>query len=237
MKNNTFKGIIIGASATLLLTSGIAYAADYPFSKKLTAVYNNIKVIVDGVAITPKDANGNTIEPFIVDGTTYLPIRGISSALGKDVSWDRTTATVSIGKQQGTGKIVGLHQLTPWEGKFEWDDKLTAFEILQEKIQPSLNLRSNGDQAVYLLKGKYKTISGNYAVSDKLEDGYLRSVVITVDDQKIYESPTLSRGMEPINFNVDVVGGNKLTIEFNTHGTPSSSEPSKLWDVKLTELN
>ena len=47
-------------------------------------------------AITPRDVNGNAIEPFIIDGTTYLPVRGISSALGLGVDWDQNTHTVKL---------------------------------------------------------------------------------------------------------------------------------------------
>ena len=46
----------------------------------------------------PKDANGNTVEPFIIDGTTYLPVRAVSNALGLNVGWDDATSTVSLGE-------------------------------------------------------------------------------------------------------------------------------------------
>lgn len=61
-----------------------------------TLSYNDIKITLDGQEITPLDANGNSVEPFIIDGTTYLPARGIASALGLDVSWDQTTKTVQL---------------------------------------------------------------------------------------------------------------------------------------------
>ena len=61
-----------------------------------TLSYNDIKITLDGQEITPLDANGNSVEPFIIDGTTYLPVRGIASALGLDVSWDQTTKTVQL---------------------------------------------------------------------------------------------------------------------------------------------
>ena len=44
----------------------------------------------------PKDVNGNIIEPFIVDGTTYLPIRAISEALNKEVLWDSESNAVRV---------------------------------------------------------------------------------------------------------------------------------------------
>ncbi len=89
-------GIIIGAT----LTSGIAIAKTG--TENLEAWYANIQIMINGTKIQPKDANGNTVEPFIVDGTTYLPIRAVGEALGKEVSWDSETNTVSLNDPTAT---------------------------------------------------------------------------------------------------------------------------------------
>ncbi|NLD49657.1 MAG: cell wall-binding protein, partial [Clostridiaceae bacterium] len=78
------KGYIAGlVSATLLTT--IVFAE--PFKVDISAVYDNIKIYVDGILIHPRDGNGNSVEPFIYNGTTYLPVRAVSEALGKKVTW------------------------------------------------------------------------------------------------------------------------------------------------------
>lgn len=61
--------------------------------------YTDIKLCVDGQLITPKDANGSPVEPFAIQGTTYLPVRAIGEALGKPVDWDSATHTVYIGQK------------------------------------------------------------------------------------------------------------------------------------------
>ncbi len=91
------KGFISGVCVALVLSSGAVFADT--ITKTVNAVYNNIKIVIDGKQITPKDANGNTVEPFIIDGTTYLPVRAVSEALGKEVDWDGTSNTVYIGKK------------------------------------------------------------------------------------------------------------------------------------------
>lgn len=65
-------------------------------SRTAELAYNNIKIVLDGKELAPADANGNPVEPFIIDGTTYLPVRGISSALGLGVSWNASTGTVEL---------------------------------------------------------------------------------------------------------------------------------------------
>lgn len=70
--------------------------------------YNNIKIVLNGKEVVPTDANGNAIEPFTIDGTTYLPVRAISTALGLNVGWDAATSTVTLdnpGVFQGGVKV------------------------------------------------------------------------------------------------------------------------------------
>lgn len=58
--------------------------------------YRDIKITLNGVEIIPKDAAGNIVEPFIIDGTTYLPVRAVSEALGLNVEWDGANFTVKL---------------------------------------------------------------------------------------------------------------------------------------------
>lgn len=87
-------------------------------SRTATLFYNSIKIMLDGKEIVPTDGNGNTIEPFIIDGTTYLPVRGVSSALGLDVSWDEQTKTVKLNTP---GAFPGAVQV--------YDDKNVTIEF------------------------------------------------------------------------------------------------------------
>ena len=76
-------------------------AASKPYTghnETLTAnvTYRGIKIEVNGSVITPTDAAGKTVEPFILNGSTYLPIRAVCEALGCEVGWDDATSTVNI---------------------------------------------------------------------------------------------------------------------------------------------
>lgn len=72
---------------------GTAYAA---YQKQATLNYSGIKIVLDGETVTPKDGAGNVVEPFTIDGTTYLPVRAIGEALGLEVGWDGSTNTVIL---------------------------------------------------------------------------------------------------------------------------------------------
>jgi len=86
------QGIIIGFMAAILFSGITVWAATG--TKTVEITYNDIKINLDGKEITPKDANGNVVEPFIMDGSTYLPVRAVAEALGNDVNWDGDTNTV-----------------------------------------------------------------------------------------------------------------------------------------------
>lgn len=93
---NQFKGFVTGVLVTLLLVGSIGTAAATVGTKTAQLNYNNIKVTLDGENVNLVDANGNPVEPFIIDGTTYLPIRAISNAFGLNVGWDGATQTVIL---------------------------------------------------------------------------------------------------------------------------------------------
>lgn len=93
MKQN-IKSLVCGVVIGTMLTSGITLAKSG--TEMLEAWFSDIKIFVNGAKIDPKDANGNSVEPFIVNGTTYLPVRAIGEALGKEVSWDGATNSVYL---------------------------------------------------------------------------------------------------------------------------------------------
>lgn len=102
------KWFAMGAAASLLLVTLTVPAVASTVTKTAQLAYNNIKITLNGNAVTPKDANGNVVEPFIIDGTTYLPVRAVASALSVNVGWDGNTNTVvlSTGNASASGTVL-----------------------------------------------------------------------------------------------------------------------------------
>jgi hypothetical protein len=97
MKKHSAKVLVTLTTAiclafSLLLTPVSAKQA----TESITVGYRDIKIEINGKIITPKDANGQVVEPFIYNGSTYLPIRAIGEALGMDVNWDNGTSTAIL---------------------------------------------------------------------------------------------------------------------------------------------
>ncbi len=62
-------------------------------------------ICLDGSVITATDTNGNVVEPFVEDGTTYAPVRAIASAFDVEISWDQDTLTVYLGEKGGEPEL------------------------------------------------------------------------------------------------------------------------------------
>lgn len=91
-----WKGFVSGILVTLLIVGLIGTAAAKVGKQTAELEYNDIKVTMDGKQVNLVDANGAAVEPFAINGTTYLPIRAISGAFGLDVGWDGATKTVVL---------------------------------------------------------------------------------------------------------------------------------------------
>ena len=97
------KGFIAGMLTTATISGIVLGVAAEDIYKTAQIAYDNIKICIDGTIIEPKDANGNTVEPFTLNGTTYLPVRAVAGAFNKEVDWDDATSTVYIGKKPDSG--------------------------------------------------------------------------------------------------------------------------------------
>ena len=100
------QGLISGVLIGTMLTGGTVFAKQ--IGKTAELFYNNIKITLNGQTIQPKDANGNDVEPFIIDGTTYLPVRAVANALGINVNWDGNTNTVILSNQKTENDATGF---------------------------------------------------------------------------------------------------------------------------------
>jgi len=100
---------LLGMLIMAILCATVIPALAAQSSKQLDAYYNDIKIVIDRNQITPKDVNGQIVEPFIVDGTTYLPVRALCEAIGYGVQWDGGTNTVTVytKSEPVTGDEVG----------------------------------------------------------------------------------------------------------------------------------
>lgn len=215
---NTLKGYLIGVLSTILLIGSVCYASSG--TKTIEAFYNNIKIYVDGVKIDPKDANGNTVEPFIYNGTTYLPVRAIGEAIGKTVSWDGATQSVYIGEKPGDVQYL-MEVCPPYRTQQCAEYTLTngkSFSMSGKKYTNGFDISNNwgsGGYAIFNLDGKYDSITLELGPVDG-QTGNDSEVNFFVDD-KLVKSYTVNQQDLSKKVTIPLNGGMQLKIEKLTH--------------------
>jgi hypothetical protein len=108
MRLKQAKGFILGLVTATMIFALSFTALGVSTIKTLKVEYGGISIYVDGTKINPKDANGNAVEPFIYNGTTYLPARAIADALNNDIKWDESTKTVHITSKVGSSSTFPI---------------------------------------------------------------------------------------------------------------------------------
>jgi len=216
--------------ASLITTMSMSVFGD-PIKDTIEVLYNNIKIVVDGQAVVfQPDSNGNTIEPFIYNGTTYLPARAVAEALDKSVDWDGKTSTVYIGKRPGDDSPDKyLSQLDYFNQQKRTSESITAIDKEVDNdsagnfYQDGLNFNARTWKTSYridswmyneyLVNQEYKTLTGTFSLHN-LSRTSIEQATLKVygDDELIYTSPIMTAGEVPIDVNVDVEGVIKLKV-------------------------
>ncbi|MEI3163971.1 MAG: NPCBM/NEW2 domain-containing protein [Lachnospirales bacterium] len=204
MKLN-LKSVMLGCVIGGVVMSVIP-AMGYDGTKTIQAVFKNIKICVDGVAMTPRDTAGKEVEPFIYNGTTYLPVRAVGEAVGKEVTYDGSTNTVYLGKS-GQVKYLG-QQLQAYQNVYATEETVT---MGGQKYVNGLSFYYNGN-AFYNLNGMYTSISGVYGMKDGTREDY-EATLSFYGDGRLLETLNVRGGVLPRNFAINVSGVAQLKIE------------------------
>ena len=236
------QGLIAGVLVGTLLTSVMVFAKQ--ISETAELFYNNIKIYIDGGEIVPKDANGNVVEPFTMNGTTYLPVRAISNAFGKDVEWDGSTQSVYIGKKDQTKPDNYLDRIQ--YNDYKEKDSGSDFTIINGSITDfNNNTYTNGilfwsadwrpiddevDEAQilirYPLNSQYKKLNGKIVLPKSYDittwgkqNAHTEATDVWIygDNKLLYKATNVTSSM-PFSLDVDVKGVNQLTIKVKPQG-------------------
>jgi hypothetical protein len=224
------RGFIIGFMCCAILSATVAYAQD---SSQIEVYYNDLKYMFDGVQKKPIVNQG-----FIHSGTTYVPLRFISEALGKEVSWDGDNNTIWVGKKPGKmillsgmdyARVDGAAQndyltFDKWNAKDDnkhtyGSELIIAGKTFSHGLGIYLGEHSNGWGSVdYNLKGDYKQIYGYLGIDDYYKNSNAEGIIrIYGDGKEIYTSPSLKGGDEPIRIDVNITSVLKLRIKFESN--------------------
>lgn len=185
-----------------------------PMSPAMAALAQKYIQVSPGVHIYVDDRPLAT-EGFIYDGTTYLPVRAVSEAVGKAVSWDGRTSSVYIGQHSSSEPAAVLTELD----YFNRD----GMSIYKESIKDNLGRTYNRGYLFtfvsqgfveYKLNGNFSRLTGTFFVNYTNRTSKLCGTLKIYGDGKLlYCSPEITGGVEPVPVDVDITGVLTLKIE------------------------
>lgn len=203
-------------------------------TETIEASYRNIKIYVDGKKINPTNAGGGIVEPFIYNGTTYLPVRAIANALGKAVYWDGPNYTVYLGQAPTT---LEYPSLLLEDAKNIGNSQNWIKTLDNESFTDNYgNTYSNGiwicgrfgeKYFETLLNNKYSRFKATLYVSENYIIDRAVSITIEADGQQIYSSPQMTKTSAPVNVDLDVTGYNDFKIICKTEYSESYNPTSQ----------
>ena len=114
--------MVIALTLILVLSTAIAAPGLALWTtRQINAEYRDIKININGEPVNLSEG----VEPFLIEGTTYLPLRAVAGALGKDVAWEQDSATVTI--QDPDVRLFGVRPV-------EENGDFSAFLVLLKEI-------------------------------------------------------------------------------------------------------
>ena len=101
------KNRLIQTTACAMALSAALTVSAFAATNVTATLSPDVTVRIDGVTCDFYNAQGKEVHPIIYNGTTYIPLRAVGELMGKNVNWDGTTGTASLGGTRTTGNVTG----------------------------------------------------------------------------------------------------------------------------------
>lgn len=206
------KLMFLALAVAMLLGCVFSVAAEDLF--KTIEVYTGVNLYMNDESFIPTDVNGDPVEVFIYNGTTYLPARAICNLLDVDVNWDGSTHSVYLGRH-----IVGdllLDVCPPYQSNFTVTPETVTMggkqyaNAVQESHDDSYS--SKAAYALFNLNGQYSKLSFVFGhVDDSADES--QTVQIYLDGKLAYTLEGTA-DMLPTDYEIDLNGALQMKIEF-----------------------
>ncbi|WP_048600995.1 copper amine oxidase N-terminal domain-containing protein [Rubeoparvulum massiliense] len=179
-----FMGIIVG----IILTSSFAvFAAN---GKMIEAIYSIKDIKINGVSKMPK---GEKLQPFVYQGSTFVPLRFVSENLGYLVEWDGATNSILIDeKSRKIQKVVypgdgiknsyleGAEEKTGWLQPLTWYEETingTLFDLYGQEYDryiyiTSTILSERSTKVQFKLDGEYDQFATTIGYAERKMENF-----------------------------------------------------------------
>lgn len=197
------KDLVMGFLIGCLLMSATPVLANTVL-QKIDVALNTIKVEVNG-----ENLNANNI---LYNGTTYLPMRAIAEAVGKEVQWEQETMTASIIEKNIDVKIEDVNTIN---NNISYEEFINMFDLRFSIDENGSHIRHfiyNGD----LSYENIKNVISSY--DEEVLDSFGKQTIENIFSNEVYY------GVENliVFFNYEYyesLGGKKNILEFGKRGS------------------
>ena len=214
------------AMAALLCGAAGAAQGSYTVTAELSP---DVRVVIDGTERIFYNVQGQEVHPISYAGTTYVPIRSIGELMDKNVNWDESTSTATIGGARVTPDATG----TP--------DKNAVTQDITLRIEPGYTIVIDGTARTFYNVNGQKVDPALYNGSIYLPIRAIGEIMgKTVAWDEATQTVTLtasSSGGTVTDFDTgNQTGGTGTTTPTNP-GTTTPSGSVTLEQAKQTALN
>ena len=212
--NKRLQGLIIGFVVGVLLTGGITLGK--VATQNIQVNYNNVKVYKDKQLYNLKDANGYTVEPFIYNGTTYLPVRAVANLAGMQVTWDNSTKSVYLWQNMIPGAANLLDVCSPYDYKYTKLHKNGSyFKMNGYNYTNGIFAETFSSSADFNLNGRFSSLEcvighEDYTTKDNTVD--------FIVDGRTVATVTVAKGSSPMKYTIPLNYGKHLKIQLRGYG-------------------
>lgn len=239
----------IAGFATAAMLFGGAAMANSIYQQQITVTYTPLKYAFDGSEkLPPADQKG-----FIYNDRTYVPLRFMSEALGKEVKYDPETTTIYVGRRPSALPALWAHFTPPQSGAaiklqyfeegvrdidgVEMDRAVLISSMVvagQEVGDPNLSIETLAQQD---LPAGTTMISGTLFVPDlyfgKGTDRKIGRLTITNENnQVLYRSEDMTSGSRNLPFKAETHLSKEVRIfvtMYYNQGIPTSDSLLTTW--------
>ena len=211
LKRMQIKGFAIGVLLTVMLSATLVWANPGGVMRE---VFYGVNITVNGTPWNPP----SDMTPFINDGRTFLPVRGIAELLDVPVDWDGATRTVYVGTIphgapfwttvpafQGSGLTIATINMlgNPFPGALRTTNAPVEF-----------GSRGWGD---HNLNGHFNAITGTIGrIDGNATQG--SATISFIGDDRTLATFSVDANSRPENISVDVRGVFVLRVEIEQTG-------------------
>jgi hypothetical protein len=181
------------------------------------------------------------MQPFVSEGRTFLPVRGIADAFGADVHWVAATQTVYLNTITPAPTPAPIPQPTPppmptppprvslfdaapaFEGSSQWSNAMSTATVnmqgnpfidsLRTRDRPSIQTPTVNGWTHHNLNNQYNLLTGTVGRIDGSSTG--ASNIIFIGDGRQLASFVIDGNTSPLPISVDITGISILRIEVN----------------------